>query len=371
MNTSNSLQQDPNIKNINLNINAKEYDNSHRNSKVRPSQSNQQMPSSNKNKIIDVYEDNFIKEIKRIAKFLPNYPFIGMDTEFPGVVYPCPTYSPDFYYKYTKANVDKLKLIQIGISLFNKKGERPSYAATWQFNLKFDYKKDKIAPDAMNLLTTSGIDFEKFRTKGISYDLFAEYFTVSGLLLNDNITWISFNGFSDFAYLLNIATNKLMPETEEEFDNDLGLYFPNVYDIKIVNNNELFKGGLNKIANELNIERHGEMHQAGSDAMVTGEVFFTLLKNNYVTKEDLVTSKNILFGVGLGADNSETITYTQFSIEPDSRTAWMMIHGNDGKNRGWLSSKNSSSQNYLNGTNSAGNVNGTAGMMVQGSSAFN
>ena len=86
--------------------------------------------------IIEVYEDNFIQEIKRIGKYLKQYSYIGMDTEFPGVVYPCPQNSPDFYYQYVKANVDKLNLIQLGITLTNSKGERPPNTSTWQFNLK-------------------------------------------------------------------------------------------------------------------------------------------------------------------------------------------------------------------------------------------
>ena len=94
-------------------------------------------------KIIDVYEDNFIKEIKRIGKYLKQYPYIGMDTEFPGIVYPCTSISSDFYYQFIKTNVDKLKLIQLGITLTNAKGEQPPNTATWQFNLKFDIDKDE------------------------------------------------------------------------------------------------------------------------------------------------------------------------------------------------------------------------------------
>ena len=67
--------------------------------------------SSNSNKleekIIEVYQDNFIKEIKSIGKYLKQYPYIGMDTEFPGVVYKCISNNPDFYYQYIKTNVDK------------------------------------------------------------------------------------------------------------------------------------------------------------------------------------------------------------------------------------------------------------------------
>lgn len=34
-------------------------------------------------KIIDVYKDNFFPEIKRIGKYLKQYCYFGIDTEFP------------------------------------------------------------------------------------------------------------------------------------------------------------------------------------------------------------------------------------------------------------------------------------------------
>ena len=127
------------------------------------------------------------------------------------------------------------------------------------------------------------------------------------------MTWISFNGLSDFAYLLRLVLNDTLPKTEQKFEEVLNLYFPNVYDIKIlVFDNHFLKGGLNKIAHELKLERTGEMHQAGSDSMLTGDVFFELLKLNYVSNEDLMNCKNILFGIGKGADDNETIAYTKF-----------------------------------------------------------
>lgn len=40
-----------------------------------------------------------------------------------------------------KANCDNLKLIQVGISLANSKGESPTgKTVAWQFNLQFDEK---------------------------------------------------------------------------------------------------------------------------------------------------------------------------------------------------------------------------------------
>ena len=40
----------------------------------------------------------------------------------------------------------------------------------------------------------------------------------------------------------------------------------------------MFKRGLNKVASDLHIERTGETHQAGSDNIVTRNVFFSWLR---------------------------------------------------------------------------------------------
>ena len=296
-----------------LNINAKSYMSPKLYNKIKSQNSPLNSQFQQSNRIVEVYSDNFIKEIKRIGEYLKFYPFIGMDTEFPGIVYPCPSYTQDFYYKFTKANIDKLKLIQIGITLTNDKGEYPPLISTWQFNLKFDVEKEKHSVDSISLLMECGIDFEVLKKKGISYNLFAEYFLVSGLVLNDNVTWISFNGISDFCYMLRLVLNEDLPNDELDFLQTLKIYFPNLYDIKyLIKDNENFKGGLNKLAKELNVERTGEMHQAGSDSIVTIDVFFKLIKNNDINKTDLLNGKNVIFGVGKGTDIKETIAYTQF-----------------------------------------------------------
>ena len=307
-----SLSSSPYIpETISLNLNAESYISPKLLKKEKMQNINE---IYNPSKIIEVYSDNFIKEIKNIGKYLKSYPYIGMDTEFPGIVYPCPNYTPDFYYQFTKANVDKLKLIQIGITLTNEKGDFPPFNSTWQFNFKFDYEKDQNSFNSISMLVNSGIDFKNLKYKGIPYNLFAEYFLVSGLVLNENVTWISFNGISDFCYMLRLVLNEDLPNDELEFLQTLKIYFPNIYDIKyLINENEDFKGGLNKIAKELNVERFGEMHQAGSDSIVTSDIFFKLFNKGILGKNDLINGKNVIFGVGKGADDNETITYVQFA----------------------------------------------------------
>ena len=273
------------------------------------------LKSPNQNNIIEVYDNNFIEEIKHLGSYLDDYPYIGMDTEFPGIVYPCPAYSQGFYYKYIKTNVDKLKLIQLGVTLFNEKGESPNEGATWQFNLRFNHEKDVHSRESMSLLSNCGIDFNLLKKNGIHYSTFAEYLTTSGLVLNDTIKWISFNGLSDFAYLLRLLINSDLPDNENDFLSTLTLYIPNYYDIKYIVQNSLdnLKGGLNKIAQQLGVERYGDIHQAGSDSIVTGDVFFKLVHNNLISEEEIIMKKNILFGIGLGTDDNETFNYTQFA----------------------------------------------------------
>lgn len=270
-------------------------------------------------KIIEVYEHNFIKEIKRLSSFLDEYPLIALDTEFPGTVYQLSSYQKEFYYRSIKINVDSLKLIQVGITLCDEEGNYPPNGGTWQFNLKFDIHKDPYSYESLTLLVNSGINFEQLRVYGIPHSLFAEYLVSSGLVLNSDVQWISFHGISDFAYLLKLVTNSVLPKMEEQFYDDMAVYFPHHYDIRIlVKSKTHLKGGLNKLAQFLSVLRVGETHQAGSDSIVTAEVFFKLRRSNLLTPQILSDSHNVLFGVGKGADDNETLSYTFFGNTTNS-----------------------------------------------------
>jgi CCR4-NOT transcription complex subunit 7/8 len=264
--------------------------------------------------IVEVYEDNFIQEIIVISELLEEYNYVGMDTEFPGTVYNISNMSKDFYFRTLKMNVDSLKLIQLGITLTNEKGEFPKNYPyhTWQFNFQFDKNNDKILAASLNLLERGGIDFDKLKNKGIKHKLFAEYFMISGLVLNPDITWISFHGCYDFGYLLKLLLNSKLPKSEKEFMDLLNTYFINYYDIRtLVKGKDNLQGSLNRLAQYLEVWREGKIHQAGSDSMVTIDVYFKLLKTGLIDENKLVNNKNILFGVDSEEDNKETINYTR------------------------------------------------------------
>ena len=270
---------------------------------------------NNNSGIIEVYKDNLNREMKNLISLLNEYNYIGMDTEYPGIVYSVSSITEDFYYRTLKLNVDSLKLIQLGITLSNSKGEYPQPYHTWQFNFEFDYLKDTYSQSSLKLLMQSGLNFNKLKTDGINHKKFFQIFKNSGLVLNPRIFWISFHGSYDFAYLLNNLLGNTLPPNENDFTKILCAFFPNHYDIRIlVKDKNNLQGSLNKLAAYLDIMREGKMHQAGSDSSVTINVFWKLIKSGFISQEELIENKNILFGILEGKDNEETINYTKINF---------------------------------------------------------
>lgn len=247
--------------------------------------------------IKEVWADNFEVEIMKISRLIEKFPYVAMDTEFPGIIHNVGK-SKESNYKNIKANVDDLKLIQWGISLSDEKGNSPQECSTWQFNLKFDKSKEKYSNESIALLISHGIDFDKLAKYGLTPEAFGEFLTTSGLILNEDIKWISFHGSYDFAYLIKILTNQPLPETEAGFFDILKLFFPTFYDIRHLTRNLELSKALQRLAQDLEITRIGTQHQAGSDSLVTLKVFHKLV-SYYVTSDNLKIDENVLFGLGL------------------------------------------------------------------------
>jgi len=255
--------------------------------------------------IRDVWEENMEVEMAHIRRLVETHPYVAMDTEFPGVVArPVGSFTStgDYQYQTLRCNVDLLKIIQLGISFADEHGRVAPDCPTWQFNFKFDVNKDMYAQDSIELLKRSGIDFERHRGHGIDVQHFGELFISSGLLMNERVKWISFHSGYDFGYLLKVLTAQNLPTDEHGFFSQLRLYFPNVYDVKhLMHAHEALRGGLNKLAEDLEVERVGPMHQAGSDSLLTAAVFFKLRDVLFDGKIDDSMYKGILYGIGAGA----------------------------------------------------------------------
>ena len=224
-----------------------------------------------------------------------------MDTEFPGVVAKIggDFKAVEYQYQCLKCNVDLLKIIQLGFTFMDDKGNVPSEASTFQFNFHFNINEDMYAQESIDLLAKSGILFQKNLENGIDPMHFAELLTSSGVVLLDKVTWISFHSSYDFGYLIKLLTNKDLPNTEAEFLELLKIFFPNVFDIKyLMKSCRNLKGGLEEVARQLEIERYGPQHQAGSDSLLTGLTFFKLKEMYFEDTIDDAKYCGHLFGLG-------------------------------------------------------------------------
>jgi len=90
-----------------------------------------------------------------------------------------------------------------------------------------------FANDSIELLKSSGIDFNKFEKEGIDIQYFGECLMMSGLVLNDEVRWISFHSSYDFGYLLKTLTCTELAVEEAGFLDLLTTFFPCIYDVKV------------------------------------------------------------------------------------------------------------------------------------------
>ncbi|KAL0240970.1 hypothetical protein GEMRC1_006206 [Eukaryota sp. GEM-RC1] len=256
--------------------------------------------------IQDVWTDNLEQEMDHICNIIHRYPYVAMDTEFPGVVVRPDRHIEDdheqmrkYQYDLLEGNVNKLKIIQLGLTFSDENGNLPeSGPCTWQFNFHFDLDTDMYHEESIKLLVTAGIDFQKHRTHGISVDEFGAFLLESGLVINEDVRWIAFHSCYDFAYLLKVLIGKKIPKSEKEFFTTLRRYFPGIYDVKWMMQELSFpQFGLNRLADELSVVRVGPTHQAGSDSLLTSAVFFKLRAAYSLDLNEIVGT---LFGLGRG-----------------------------------------------------------------------
>ncbi|XP_050431967.1 CCR4-NOT transcription complex subunit 7-like [Adelges cooleyi] len=272
--------------------------------------------------IKDVWAHNLEEEFAAIRKLLPKYCYVAMDTEFPGVVArPIGDFktTADYLYQLLRCNVDLLRIIQLGLSFFDEDGKTPTGPyTTWQFNFKFNLSEDMYAQDSIELLTNSRIQFKKHEEFGIEPLVFAEYIITSGLVLIDNIKWMTFHSSFDFGYLVKVLTDEKLPQEESDFFDMFSLYFPCVYDIKyLMKSCKNLKGGLQEVADQLELKRIGPQHQAGSDSLLTGMAFFKI-RDMYF--EGMIDSKKYcghLYGLGITTLNNGQIRYDNNDPPPN------------------------------------------------------
>lgn len=258
--------------------------------------------STQKSQIKEVWAENLEEEMAVMRELVDRYPYLSMDTEFPGVVArPVGNFrsQADYQYQTLRCNVDLLKIIQLGLTFSDEQGNMPPGTCTWQFNFNFNLNDDMFAQDSIDLLHKSGLDFTKHATHGIDIQHFGELLISSGFVLMEHVKWIAFHGTYDFGYLLKVVTCEPLPDEEPQFHELLHQYFPCIYDIKyLMKSCKNLRGGLQEVADNLAVERVGPQHQAGSDSLLTAVTFFKMRKTFFEDNIDDSKYLGQLYGLG-------------------------------------------------------------------------
>ena len=191
-------------------------------------------------------------------------------------------------YSIIRDNVNKLKLIQLGLTFCKEDGTIAEDCPSWQFNFRFDpqfvlfhhlliSRLDINNSETIDLLKASGINFSQQATQGIDPTRFGELFTMSGLVLNPAITWITFHGLIDLAFLLHILTGCDLPEKPSDFQSILHVFFPHLYDLKLLLlDYHQFTGSLVNIARDLQVDSHSCPCQSADESRMMMDVFFKI-----------------------------------------------------------------------------------------------
>ncbi|CAK9173613.1 unnamed protein product [Ilex paraguariensis] len=224
-----------------------------------------------------VWSNNFEDAMTKIAVMMETFPIVAVDTEFPGFLHNTPrAASESERYDDLKYNVDRMKIIQLGITLFDRFGV---IGGVWQINFcNFDPDLDDHVSSSIELLKRNGIDLVKNKRDGVDAYTFADKFCeILVRYGRDRVRWVTFHGLYDLAYMLKIVIRDELPSSIMGYVEHIGHVFGRVYDVKFMAKycHGLLDGelGLEKLAKLLDVERFGEAHQAGSDSLLTAATF--------------------------------------------------------------------------------------------------
>lgn len=276
--------------------------------------------------VVDVWSSNLQQEFARLIQLVDEFPFVGFDACFPGVLFR-PVLSAvskhDYHYATIKANVDLLTPLTFAITLCDYNGNpvpvghsalqslpQPSpqnfhfvsqsslsaetssqpqsltHYHSWHFHFRFSFALDYYAEDSlMHLITTRQLNLSRHESDGIDVSHFAELLMTSGLILNPSVYWLSRDSAYDFSFLLKLCLNSSLPDNYQLFLEMLALYFPNILDSQSIANSS---------ANIDSAHVDGNTVQHSLQAL---QRFFRARLTNELSQDALLAKNRILYGL--------------------------------------------------------------------------
>lgn len=254
--------------------------------KVSEHESPPDTPTINPEKhIVEVYNWNLDHEFNNLLAAASGdasgNAILAIDMEFPGFLRQEPRSGARAQrYQALRENVDRLRLIQLGAAVADADG---TVRGAWSFNLKFDIDVDLQSEKSMAFLRAAGLDFSRHKKEGIDPGILGRKLANSSLVGQRAPNWVTFAGAYDLAYLLKLLTNgQPLPRDAHSFDVQLGMYCRRHHELRDV----LHYGSLDAWAARLSVPRYGRSHTAGSDALLTLNLFLFIMSNNCAQAED-------------------------------------------------------------------------------------
>mmetsp|Transcript_51906 Transcript_51906/g.110911 ORF Transcript_51906/g.110911 Transcript_51906/m.110911 type:complete len:394 (+) Transcript_51906:70-1251(+) len=196
---------------------------------------------------------------------------LALDMEFPGFLRQEPrSGARAVRYQALRENVDRLRPIQLGAAVAGADG---GLRGVWSFNLQFNVDVDLHTEKSVAFLRAAGIDFPRHASEGIEATTLGQRLAGSLLVGLHGLVarWVTFSGSYDLGYLLKLLTaNRPLPRDHGSFDSALSTFCPRRHELR----DELGPhGSLESLAKKFGLQRHGMAHTAGSDALLTLELF--------------------------------------------------------------------------------------------------
>ena len=281
----------------------------------------------------DVVKSNFYKEFSNIKELATKYNVVSINVESAGTLgRPIGKFKGkrDYVYQTIRVNVDLFNIFKIGISLCDQFGNKPEgVISTWQLHCQVDPETEIVPSEFLEFLdaasTIPETSASELKHTGINLKELAVVLTDSGLLMNNNITWISHSGGYDFAYLLRLVTDKPLPQSRELFLSELNKIFINYYDLDLINQrlnyqifmlsglkDELFlpPQHLEMLADGLQIPQLPHYKTTGGVSLlilITYNHLCTLTKKKFPDENDFSYIKNMLSSISMDKENNNFV----------------------------------------------------------------
>jgi CCR4-NOT transcription complex subunit 7/8 len=222
----------------------------------------------------EVWDENFEEQFSALLSAVSiaggSSSLCALDMEFPGFLCPDPQFAARAdHYKALRYNIDKLWPIQVGIAVCSGDGR---HQGVWNFNVRFDAEVDAHTKESIKFLKDAGLDFPRHRSNGVCPLTLGRRIASSILVGPHERTpcWLTFSGSYDWGYLLKLVTSgKTLPLLPGMFDQALQFYCPKRRELRDL----LPRGSLEVLGRRHGVPRCGAAHTAGSDALLTLDLF--------------------------------------------------------------------------------------------------